>query len=92
LLYTVNENGEKPDRNHTPSLGFMKSIQKPQVRELSRLCPETSTKFYVHEFGLRPNYLQCVPGFGHEVVYLPDLAENVLVPVLVLVPTDLVQL
>ncbi len=27
------------------------SIQKPQVWELSRLCPETSTKLYVHELG-----------------------------------------
>jgi hypothetical protein len=27
-------------------------IGKPQVSELSRLCPETSTKLYVHEFGL----------------------------------------
>ncbi len=25
-------------------------IRKPQVLELSRLCPETSTKLYVHEF------------------------------------------
>jgi hypothetical protein len=25
---------------------------KPQVCELSRLCPETSTKFYSHEFGV----------------------------------------
>jgi hypothetical protein len=31
-----------------PSLWFKKSIQKPQVREPSRLCPETSTKFHVH--------------------------------------------
>ncbi len=29
-----------------------KSIQKPQVWELSRLCPETSMKLYVHEFGI----------------------------------------
>jgi hypothetical protein len=36
--------------NHTPSLWFKKSLQKPQVWELSRLCPETSTKLYVHEF------------------------------------------
>ncbi len=34
-----------------PSLWFKKSIQKPQVWELSRLCPETSMKLYVHEFG-----------------------------------------
>jgi hypothetical protein len=26
-------------------------LQKPQVWELSRLCPETSIKLYVHEFG-----------------------------------------
>ncbi len=34
-----------------PSLWFKKSIQKPHVWELSRLCPETSTWLYVHEFG-----------------------------------------
>ncbi len=42
LLYTVKEKGEKPDRkpeNHT-----LFPIQKPQVWELSRLCPETLTK------------------------------------------------
>jgi hypothetical protein len=27
--------------------------RKRQVWELSRLCPETSTKFYLHEFGFR---------------------------------------
>ncbi len=26
-------------------------IRKPQAWELSRLCPETSTKLYVHDFG-----------------------------------------
>jgi hypothetical protein len=37
--------------NHTPSLWFKKSIQKPQVWELYRLCPKTSKKLVVHEFG-----------------------------------------
>ncbi len=37
------------DRN--PSLWFKKSIQKPQVWELSRLCHESSIKLNVHEFG-----------------------------------------
>ncbi len=32
--------------NHTPL-----SIQKPEVWKFSRLCPETSTKLYVYEFG-----------------------------------------
>jgi hypothetical protein len=41
---------KRPPR-HTPSLLFNKSIQKPQVWERSRLCPETSPKFYVNEFG-----------------------------------------
>jgi hypothetical protein len=27
-------------------------MRKPEVGQLSRLCPETSTKLYVHEFGL----------------------------------------
>ncbi len=53
LLYTVNEKGGKPDKkNHTLTVWFNKSIQKPRVWELSRLCPDTSTKLYVHEFGL----------------------------------------
>ncbi len=33
-----------------PSLWFKKSIQKPQVWELLKLCPETSRKLHVHEF------------------------------------------
>ncbi len=53
VLYTVKEKGgnllEKP---YYLFLCFKKSIQKPQVWELSRLCPENSTKLYVHEFGL----------------------------------------
>ncbi len=56
LMYTVKKKGEKPDRKPyppPPSIWFKKSIQKPQVWELSRLCPETSTKLYVHEFGFR---------------------------------------
>jgi hypothetical protein len=36
------------------SLWFKKSIQKPQIWENSRLCPETSTKkLYVHELSFR---------------------------------------
>ena len=32
-------------------------IRKPQVWELSRLCPETSTNLYVHKCGIRePTY------------------------------------
>jgi hypothetical protein len=31
----------------------LECIRKPQARELSRLCPETSTKLSVHEFGFR---------------------------------------
>ncbi len=34
-----------------PSLRYKKSIQRSQLWELSRLCPETSTKLYVHEIG-----------------------------------------
>ncbi len=48
LLYTVKEKGGKPDRK--PSLWLKKSIRKPQVWEFSRLCQETSTKLYLHEF------------------------------------------
>ncbi len=38
----------------------MKSIQKPQVWDLSRLCPETSTKLYVHEFGFWDKVRGCI--------------------------------
>ncbi len=51
LLKAVKEKGAIPDSKPYPlALWFKKSIQKPQVWELSRLCPETSTKLYVHEF------------------------------------------
>ena len=44
LLYTVKEKGGKPDRKTIPpSLWFKKSVLKPQVRECSRLCLESST-------------------------------------------------
>ncbi len=53
LLYTVKKNGGKPYRkHHTPSLWLKKSMKKPQVWELSRLCPEPSMKLHIHEFGL----------------------------------------
>jgi hypothetical protein len=43
-----------PDRKPYPlPIWFKKSIQKPQVCELSRLCPEISKKVYIHEFGFR---------------------------------------
>ncbi len=52
LTISVKAKGGKPDRKpFPPSLWFKKSIQIPHVRELSRLCPETSTWLYVHEFG-----------------------------------------
>ncbi len=38
-----------------PSLWSNKSIQKAQIWKFSRLCPETSTKLYVNEFGFRCN-------------------------------------
>ncbi len=53
LLVTVHYKGERRKTKLYPFLyGFKKSIQKPQVWELSRLYPETSTKLYVQEFGL----------------------------------------
>jgi hypothetical protein len=53
LLYTVKKEGGKPDRNpHPLPYGLRNPIQNPQVSgELSRLCPETSKKLYVQEFG-----------------------------------------
>ncbi len=52
--------GGKPDRKLYPlHCGLRK---KPQVWELSRLCPETSTKLYVHEFGFRRGRTACRKG------------------------------
>jgi hypothetical protein len=53
FMYTVKEKAGKPDRKPPPSLWFKKSVQNSQIWKLSRLCPETSTKLYVHEFGFR---------------------------------------
>ncbi len=54
LLYTANEKGGKPDRKPYPlPYSFRNPCGEPQVWELSRLCPETSTKMYLHEFGFR---------------------------------------
>ncbi len=80
LLNTIKEKGGKPDR--TLSLWFKKSIQKPQVWELSRLCPETFTKLFVHEFGFcsihlcRENWLLQVIGFTSETGCCKDDPEN----------------
>ncbi len=38
-------------KNHTPFLWSKKSIQNPQVWELSKLCQKPQRKLYVHEFG-----------------------------------------
>jgi hypothetical protein len=43
---TVNEKVGNLIETIPPSLWFKKSIQEPQVWELSRLCPETSAKLY----------------------------------------------
>ncbi len=53
LLHTVKEKGGKPHGKPYPSPNGLRNPyrQKPQVWELSRLCPETSTKLFVHEFG-----------------------------------------
>ncbi len=48
-------------------------IRKPQVWELSRLCSETSTKFYVHEFG----FCKCWYWHIDELCYL--FTETVIV-------------
>jgi hypothetical protein len=50
---TVHCKGERR-KTKPPSRWFKKSIQKPQQNCTfmnSALCPETSTKLYVHEFG-----------------------------------------
>ncbi len=57
-----------------PSLWFNKSIHKPQVWELSRLCTEASTKLYVHEFGfsrlwVKPRLLATPKSFIYSYIY-----------------------
>ncbi len=50
LLYIEKERkGVNLVENHTHPLWFKKFVQWPKVRELSRLCPETSTNLYIHE-------------------------------------------
>ncbi len=56
------------------SLWCRKSIQNPQVWELSRLCPETSTKLYVHEFGF------CTPRFIHPPGCTHSVGGLILIP------------
>jgi hypothetical protein len=55
LLYTVKEKGRKPDRKPHPLPYGLRNLYRNLK---SRLCPETSKKWYVHEFGF------CTPGDG----------------------------
>ncbi len=57
LLYTTLPRRKEKNliENNAHFLWFKKFIRKPQVWELLRLCPVTSTKLYVHEFGFRPH-------------------------------------
>ncbi len=52
-------------------------IRKPQVWELSRLCQETSTKLYVHEFGfwILPCYLRLECEFTTTAVFLKRILQ-----------------
>jgi hypothetical protein len=72
-LVTVHckQKGGKPDRKpYPPSLCFKKSILKPQVWELSRLCPETSTKLYVHQLGF---WTCCLEEYTCVIWMLPNV-------------------
>ncbi len=54
LMYTVKEKGGKPERTQLPlPYGLRNPYRNLKSGELSRLCPETSKKLYVHEFGFR---------------------------------------
>jgi hypothetical protein len=83
-MYTVKEKGGKPGwKPHPPSLWFKKSVQKPQVWELSGLCPETSKKLYIHEFGFN-TYSVVSPTrfhFVHSILFFlsPYLKIDILV-------------
>jgi hypothetical protein len=45
------EEGGKPDRKPYPLLYGLRNPSRKLKSENSRLCPETSMKLYVHEFG-----------------------------------------
>ncbi len=62
LKVSVNGQRGKLDRKpYPPCLSFKKSVQKPQVWELSILCPENSMKLYVNEFGISTLFILCKP-------------------------------
>jgi len=62
LLFPITStNGCKSDLKLVCNVNIV--YKKPQVGELSRLCPETSTKLYVHEFGFRSQL---------QILYLTD--------------------
>ncbi len=50
---------------------LLNTVKKPQVWELSRFCPETSTKLYVHEFGFRKTLL-----LFHWILFLQNLPRS----------------
>ncbi len=54
LQYTVKEKGGKPYRKPCPLPYCLRNPYRKtsSLRKLSRLCPETSTKLYVHKFGV----------------------------------------
>ncbi len=58
VLYTVKEKGRNPDRKPYPLTYGLKI--HTETWELSRLCPETSTKLYVHEFGFSTRLGCCI--------------------------------
>jgi hypothetical protein len=53
LLYTVKEKGGKPNRQPYPLPYGLRNPYRNLKPEnyISKLCPETSMKVYVHEFG-----------------------------------------
>jgi hypothetical protein len=55
----------------------LQCIRKPQVWELSRLCPEPSTKFYVHEFGFRSLITCCRQTFLIPEADILNIGKNV---------------
>ncbi len=52
-------------------------IRKPQVWELSRLCPETSTKLYIHEFGFRSRIIIDISSLNIRTVIICGGGEGV---------------
>jgi hypothetical protein len=72
LLCTVKEKRGEPDRKSYP---IPYDVINAYTNLKSRLCPETSTKLYVHEFGFLYMTVWCV-GSSKSPVYVKNTLEE----------------